>query len=353
MVFTPDLLTFEKGGKVTTPEAFAARRKELVRLICEEEFGFMPPLPQQVTGEVAARDTESLNGLGVKETLSVRFDTEKGDFTLPARLYLPADAAKKPFGLVIAFGSDETGPSFPADLLLTNGFAVVTVANGDISSDDNNFSDKLAGMYTRTGRGDEWGKLALWMFGTLRVLDYLLTREEIDPKRVAICGHSRLGKAALYAGAVDERITFVLANNSGCGGDALEQAKHENAETVPFMNNRFGFWFCRNHRKYSEIPLWETLDQHFLVGAIAPRYVAIASAEGDRWADPYAQQLCAVAASPAWEVCDLSGYVGPEAPLVCGQTFNDGHIAYHLREGGHSLSRYDWEQYVAFMKKHS
>ncbi|MBQ8287668.1 MAG: hypothetical protein IJX76_02720 [Clostridia bacterium] len=348
MKFTPDLLTFENGSPVRTAEDWELRRKELLHLICREEFGYRPAAPKTVTGTVIGTETEALPACAICQTVEIAFDTEKGEFRFPIRFLYPNDNQAHPLILLVSFNM----PSFPAEDLIANGFAAAGFAYSDISSDDGDFTSGLAGMFTRTGAGDEWGKIAIWTYAASRALDYLLTREEVDTDNVAICGHSRLGKTALYAGAMDERFRFTLANNSGCGGDALEQTKHEGAETVPYMNGKFSHWFCENHKKYSEMPIWEKIDQHMLVAAIAPRYVAIGSAIDDRWADPYSQQITATAATPAWEILGKRGYVGPAEQINVGEQYAEGCISYHLREGGHSLSTYDWQRYIEFMKKH-
>ena len=168
---------------------------------------------------------------------------------------------------------------------------------------------------------------------------------------MAVCGLSRLGKTALVCGAFDERFKFVYSNNSGCGGAALEQIKHEGAETIAVMNEAFPAWFCENRRKYAGHEDTMPFDQHFLTGLIAPRYAAIGSASLDDWADQYSEQLCAIAASPAWKVCGREGYIGKENPAKIGDVFNDGDVSYHLRDEIHFFGRKDWLVWMDFIKK--
>ena len=184
------------------------------------------------------------------------------------------------------------------------------------------------------------------------MIDYLLTRSEVDAENIAVAGHSRLGKTALLCAAQDERVKFVFVNDSGCGGAALEQTKHEGGETIAVMAQNFPYWFCENRSKYAESTEKIPFDQHFLIAAAAPRYVAIGSASLDSWADPYSEQLGGAAASPAWEICGKKGLVAPEAPAPVGAAYQDGCISYHLRDGIHFFGRGDWLQYMAFMEKH-
>ena len=139
------------------------------------------------------------------------------------------------------------------------------------------------------------------------------------------------------------RIRFTCANDAGCGGDALEQTKHPGAEDYAAMARSFPYWFCGNRSRYIDHPEERPYDQHFLLGAIAPRFAAVSSASLDRWADPYSQQLCCAAASPAWERHGLRGFVGTESPAA---------VAYHLRGGLHYLSRQDWLFYMDFVRRH-
>lgn len=180
----------------------------------------------------------------------------------------------------------------------------------------------------------------------------LTFRPEVDARNIAVIGHSRLGKAALLCGAQDARVRFTCANDAGCGGDALEQTKHPGAEDYAAMARSFPYWFCGNRSRYIDHPEERPYDQHFLLGAIAPRFAAVSSASLDRWADPYSQQLCCAAASPAWKLHGLRGFVGTESPAAVGAAYPEGHVAYHLRGGLHYLSRQDWLFYMDFVRRH-
>ena len=206
-------------------------------------------------------------------------------------------------------------------------------------------------MYRRKYDGTDWGKISMWAWGASRVLDYLLTRSEVDSENVAVIGHSRLGKTALWCAAQDERFRFAFSNDSGCAGAALERIKHENAETIESITRVLPYWFCENYHRYAKNVESMPFDQHFLLGAIAPRFLCVGSASLDAWADPYSEQLCCCEASQAWEVNGHMGFVGPKESAHIGDSFHEGNIGYHLRDGIHFLGRTDWLQYMAFMKK--
>ena len=222
----------------------------------------------------------------------------------------------------------------------------------DITADDGDWGSGLCGHYPRKHPDTDPGKLVFWAYAASRALDVLTLRPEVDARNIAVIGHSRLGKAALLCGAQDTRIRFTCANDAGCGGDALEQTKHPGAEDYAAMARSFPYWFCGNRSRYIDHPEERPYDQHFLLGAIAPRFAAVSSASLDRWADPYSQQLCCAAASPAWKLHGLRGFVGTESPAAVGAAYPEGHIAYHLRGGLHYLSRQDWLFYMDFVRRH-
>lgn len=350
-MYTPDLLTRTDGTPVVSPAQWEARRTELLHILAQAQYGTFLP-----RATAAARPLEppipTCAGHAMQETLEVRFDTPSGEFAFPLRFLYPADGQAHPLFLLLNFRPFIPDTYCPAEEILDHGFALAVVCYTDITSDDADFHSGLCGHYPRENPATDPGKLVFWAFAASRALDVLTLRPEVDAKNIAVLGHSRLGKAALLCGAQDTRVRFTCANDAGCGGDALEQTKHPGAEDYAAMARVFPYWFCGNRSHYIDHPEPRPYDQHFLVGAIAPRFAAISSASLDRWADPYSQQLCCVAASPAWTLHGLRGFGGTETPFSVGEATLDGHIAYHLRDGLHYLSRQDWQYYMAFVQRH-
>lgn len=351
-MYLPDLMKCEDGSPVLSPAQWERRRKELLHVLETEQYGIQPRYHGKTRGEITDVLTPCCAGHAQLEKIQITFETPGGPFSFPLLFFCPSDHQPHPLILFINFRPDAYDPYFPAEEIIDHGFALAVFCYTDITSDDGNMKKGLAGLYARSHPETDWGKLSMWAFGASRALDYLLTRQEVDRRSVAVAGHSRLGKAALLCGALDERVRFTFANCSGCGGDALEQTKHPGAEDYAFMAHTFPYWFCGNRNQYIDPAVPRPYDQHFLLAAIAPRYVAVGSAQEDTWADPFSAQLCCAAASPAWTIHGLPGFVGPQAPAQVNTAYGDGCIGYHLRDGVHFFSRQDWLRYMAFAKKH-
>ena len=191
----------------------------------------------------------------------------------------------------------------------------------------------------------------MWAYAASRVLDYLLTREDLDALHTAVVGHSRLGKTALWAGAQDERFFMVISNNSGYGGAAT--SKGGSGERVTdFINVGSWDWYCSNFQLFTgEKEDAKPYDQAYLLALIAPRYLCVGSAQEDAGADPESEFLTSLWASQAWPLLGKNGLVTPDRMPAPGDMLNDGCVSYHLRAGGHFFSREDWLAYIRFFDR--
>ncbi|MBQ3572464.1 MAG: acetylxylan esterase, partial [Clostridia bacterium] len=241
----------------------------------------------------------------------------------------------------------------PIEEIIDSGFAVFSVCYNDISTDNNDFTNGIARLFTKSERkGDDSSKISYWSYMAMRMMDYLKTREEAKNSIIGIGGHSRLGKTALLTGALDERFDFVCSNNSGSSGVALSRCRCEGGEYLRIGFNWFPYWYAPNYEAYVDCAEKLPFDQHALVALVAPRLLLVGAAEKDVWADNDNQFLACVAASPAWELYGKKGLISPDKMPKVGDNLNEGNICFHLREGEHFHSRFDWNVYMQSVKKH-
>lgn len=343
----PDLFEFSDGTPVITAEDWKKRRAEMLELLSRYEYGYTPKKQGETTYKLISSETKCASGHGVLDRLEITFPTQKGDFTFGVNYFHPVTDKKHLTFILINFRPEPYDMYFPAEEIIDNGFGVAQFFYGDITNDSDDFSSGMAPMFERRNDGTDWGKIGMWAFAASRVADILLSFPETES--LAVIGHSRLGKTALWCGAQDERIDFVFSNNSGCGGAAYERIKHEGSETLSRITTVFPYWFCENYKKFAECPDGRPFDQHMLLALSAPRFLGVGSASLDDWADQYSEQLSCIFAGEVWEkIYKKAGFVGPSEPAKTGEFFSSGSVHYHLRDGIHFLGRADWNAYMAF-----
>lgn len=334
------------------PSPVGMSKQEILNLLLQEEYGVLPSAPESVTGKILK--TDRCFYAGKADLYTVRLDCKAswGCFSFPVYYTYPKRQTS-PYPCLIHVNFRDSLPDRyqPTEELLDAGYAVMTFCYQDVSTDDGDFTNGLAGKVYPNGNraGNQCGKIGLWAWAAGAVLQYALTLPEINSARISVIGHSRLGKTALLAGALNEEFFCAISNDSGCSGAALSRGKK--GETVAKIKETFGFWFCENYRKYAGHEDLLPFDQHYLIAANAPHKVYVASGSEDAWADPENEYLACVAASEYYESLGLKGFSHPDRLPGINEAFHGGNIGYHLRDGAHTLSRYDWNQVIRFLEQ--
>jgi hypothetical protein len=191
---------------------------------------------------------------------------------------------------------------------------------------------------------DEWGTIAAWAWGASRAMDYLQTDPQVDGRRVAIMGHSRLGKTTLWTGANDIRFAMVVACSSGRGGASL--ARRDYGESIGDLAQRFGYQFCGNFQKYARHENDMPVDTHELLGLIAPRPLYLATASEDLHSDPRGEFEAAIAAGPIYKLLGARPLEVLDPPPLDAAVMDD--IGYHCHAGKHEVTALDWKHILEF-----
>jgi hypothetical protein len=387
----PDPLVCADGTTVTDARTWREKRRpEILELFRTYVYGRSPASPATLVYERGPIDTKALGGKATRREVRIYLDGKRDGLRMTLLLYVP-NGSPRPVPAFLGMNFDgnhtispdpgititeqwtwdakeqtdrlvkpaegtrgESSSRWPLETILARGYAVATVARVDVEPDyATGWKHGLRAALGKDGantewKGDDWGAIAAWAWGLSRALDYLETDKAVDAGRVALVGHSRLGKAALWAGAEDERFALVISNDSGEGGAAL--ARRNFGETVERINTSFPHWFCANFKKYNQDARALPVDQHELLALIAPRPLYVASAEEDAWADPKGEFLSAKHAEPVYRLFGKSGLGVTDWPQV-NRPVGDA-IGYHLRTGKHDVTEYDWARYLEFADRH-
>ncbi len=329
-------------------------REEYQSILCREEYGQPVPSPTKIEFEVApitAVQRRFCAGAATKYEVTVHTEVCGKSFSFPFVAVIPNKEGKHPFIVHCDFEYAVPTKYLPVEEMVNNGFAVFELCYQNVTADNGDMTSGLAGILYPDGvrkNNDDPGKIMMWAWANMRVMDYAMTLEQLDHEHGAIAGHSRLGKTALVTGMLDQRFHYVISNDSGCSGTAITKGKV--GEQIANITKTFPFWFCENYKKYTNHENL-TFDQHLLLATIAPRVLLIGSAVEDTWADPDSEYLSCVAASQAWENLGIPGFVAPDRLPVPGADFHEGNVCYHLRDGSHYFSRRDWLIYMDVIHK--
>jgi hypothetical protein len=358
----PDPLRAADGRSITTADDWRRiRRPEVLELFRKNVYGRAPATPYEKHFRVVHQDANALGGAATLKQVDVTIARGAASLTIHVSLFVPNQAPKPvpAFLLICNRGLENIDPTraqksefWPVEEAIARGYAIAAFFNGDVDPDkDDGFKDGIHGLLDATPRPpDAWGTIAAWAWGASRVMDYFVTDADLAHDKIAVIGHSRGGKTALWAGAEDERFALVISNDSGCTGAALSRRRFEGKEQGVRINRSFPHWFCANYKEFNDREDALPVDQHMLIALIAPRAVAVGSAEQDLWADPRGEFLATVHAAPVYRLFGREGVGITTMPLVGAAQHGDG-AHYHIREGGHNLLLTDWQSYMDFADK--
>ena len=367
----PPLLVSSEGKPITTPEEwFNIRRPQIMAQLGSLVYGIvpLPESPIKTSFEVLKTDREVMGGKATRKDVRIKFENAKGSAEMLILVFTPNGGGKPaPSFLLHSFSNTKDNahdvhpdrPGFlrngiPLGEFLQRGFGFVVVPQGAlVAHNEVEFLKGIHPLFYRTGQSFpkpyEWGCISSVAWGASRAMDYLETDRDIDAKRIAIMGHSKMGKATLWTAAQDQRFALAISAQSGCAGAALW--KRNFGENMEKMVTRFPYWLCRNAWKFVRNEDDLPVDQHMLLACIAPRPVYVASGVEDLWADARGEYLSAYHASPVYRLLGRKGLDSEVSPPV-GEAVVQSHVGYHNRAGGHSVEMYDWQRFIEFAENH-
>ncbi|MCX7984688.1 MAG: acetylxylan esterase [Bacteroidetes bacterium] len=373
----PDPLFLSSRQRITTIDAWEQHRTELLSLIEEIQFGKAPSLPTSLQYNVTDSGTNVFNGLAYRKQITITLTETSSNHTVDILIYIPT-STKKPVPLflnvsfvpnciTVADSGIRSGffwtrdgkkvPAVPNDRFptinvkkfLEAGFGFATLYYGDIEPDfKSGYRYGIRGYFDTTQY--TWGSIAAWSWGISRVMDYFERDADIDAKRIALHGVSRLGKTVLWTGARDPRFSMIIACCSGEGGAALTRRNF--GETIKHItdSSRYFYWFTETYHRYADSVEKLPFDAHILLALIAPRPLLLVTGKTDYWSDPKGEFLAAVAAEPVYRLYGKSGPVGTTPPQADDRKYLLP-LGYYMHNGGHGPAPTDWDVYIEYMKR--
>ena len=347
------------AATIRTAEEWKRQRADILELFREHVYGRSPGRPEQLRFEVVEENPRALDGAATLKRVAVLSGHAGRAHRFELTMFLP-NARRERAAIFLLLNNrpiTNTDPArkeksgfWPAEQVVARGYGIAALQVGELAPDDKDrFREGVIELFEGAASGprpaNAWGALAAWAWGASRAMDYFQTDSRVDASRVAVVGHSRGGKAALWAGAEDERFAMVVSNESGEGGAAL--TRRQFGETLARITEAFPHWFAANYRSYAGRESSLPVDQHMLLALAAPRALYVASADQDLWADPRGEFLSLAHASPVYALWGEKP-IGPEDLPPLERPLVSGRRGYHVRAGTHNLTPYDWERFLDF-----
>ncbi|TDH28976.1 acetylxylan esterase [Segetibacter sp. 3557_3] len=337
-----------------------SRRTELLTLFADHVYGAIRNDYDSLSIRPVLVNEHAMNGRAKLKIVEVAVFKSGKSVRLELVLFIPKHVAAPPpvFLLLNNRDKNNTDPTrvvksgfWPAEMLIDSGYAVAAFQVSDAAPDNKDtYHTGVLQLYPQMLIQPNGMKaIGAWAWAARRIMDYFERDAEVNAKKVCIVGHSRGGKAALWAGAQDQRFAMVVSNCSGNTGAALARRKF--GETIRRINEQFPHWFCENYKKYNDNEQAVPVDQHMLLSLVAPRLLYVTSASKDLWADPTGTYLSLKNAAPVYALYGIKSTLPEKLPSP-GSALHQSRMGYHNREGEHNLTAWDWRNFVVFAGIH-
>lgn len=353
----PDPLSGSDGKTIKSAEQWKTERNYYLDLFAENVYGNLPVDYDSLSFLTLEEQEVHFEKPTIFKRIRVTVYRAGNEFSFHFLQYTPLSKKAVPAFVMINHRAVDSlsaenaykNEFWPADKIADAGISTAMLIARELSPDDSARFEQgvIKALYPEElKKPDGMKTISAWAWGASRIMDYLQKDNHINPEKIAVIGHSRGGKTALWCGANDERFSLVISNNSGNSGAAL--SRRPVGEQVSFINGMFPHWFCENYKKFNDNPDELPIDQHILISLMAPRAVYVASASEDNWADPLGEFYSLNMAVPVYKL--FNPFVEYLELPKDNDTQSSKQIAYHIRKGGHGLFYSDWEKYIDFLK---
>jgi len=359
-IVLPDVLKTVQGKAVHSVSQWESeRRGEVLELFEDNVYGQMPELYDKISFRVTNEQPGVMEGRARLKQLTITVWRTGKSLDIHLILFVPDNRKRVPvFVLINNREKDNTDPErmnksgfWPAEMVIDSGYAIAAFHVSDAAPDDKEaFQDGVLQLYPdQLTAANGMKAIGAWAWAASRVMDYLQKDKDIDAGKVYLVGHSRGGKAALWAGAEDRRFAMVFASCSGNTGAAL--SRRPVGESVEAINKAFPHWFSDNYKKFNNDVDALPVDQHMLIALMAPRPIYTTSATEDLWADPLGSYMSICEAQRVYALYGMHSGLTHDPPPPNTPIINSI-LGYHIREGIHNLTPYDWQNFIQFANHH-
>lgn len=357
----PKILVAEDGTTITTAELWEKKRRpELINMFREWIYGREPERPTRMSFKYDLLE-DALTEKADQKSVTITIQGRNGIAEIHFNVFFPKQM-KSPVPAFLLLDNREMAieqikkgeftPFFPVEHLIENGYAAANVHISEFDPDyDDGFKNGFHGIMDSSScprSKNAWATISAWAWGASLIMDYFEVDQDVDEERIALVGHSRGGKAALWAGALDQRFAMIVSNNSGNTGAAISRGKK--GETIRDINTVFPHWFTENYKLFNDREYELPIDQHQLLALIAPRLLYVSSASNDDWADPESEFLSVSLLEDVYQLYGLHS-IGPSPFPKNDISVMKGNVGYHVRTGEHNLVEFDWNCFIDFANK--